>query len=62
MVRYANLVKQRLESFAAWKLEHFPRDLNEKADALAAVSASLTIKETIFLHVYLQLTSSITTN
>ena len=62
MVRNAILVKQRLESFAAWKLEHIPRDLNEKANVLAVVVASITIKETIFLHVYLQLTSSITTN
>ena len=62
MVRYASLVKQRLESFAAWKLEHIPRDLNEKAYALAVVAASLLIIETIFLLVYLQPTSSITTN
>ena len=44
MVRYASLVKQRLESFGAWKLEHIPRDSNEKADALVAVDASLPIK------------------
>ena len=62
MVRYASLVKQRLESFAAWKLEYIPRESNEKADALTAVTASLPIKETIFLFVYLQLASSITTN
>ena len=62
MVRYASLVKQRLESFAAWKLEHILRDLNEKADALAVVAASLPIKETIFLLVYLQPASLITTN
>ena len=46
----------------AWKLEHILRDSNEKADALAAVAASLPIKETVFLLVYFQLTSSITTN
>ena len=62
MVRYASLVKQRLESFAAWKLEHISRDLNEKANALAVVAASLLIIETIFLLVYLQPTSSITIN
>ena len=49
-------------SFDAWKLEHILRDWNEKADALAAVAASLPIKETIFLPVYLQPPSSITTN
>ena len=62
MVRYASQVKQRLESFAAWKLEHIPMDLNEKVDTLADVDASLPIKETIFFLVYLQPTSSITTN
>ena len=46
----------------AWKLEHISRNLNEKADALVAVAASLPIKEMIFLSVYLQPTSSITTN
>ena len=46
----------------ASKLEHIPRDLNEKEDALAAVAASLPIKETIFLPIYLQPTSPITTN
>ena len=62
MVRYASLVKQRLESFAAWKLEYILRDSNEKANALAAIATSLLIKETIFFHVYLQPASSITTN
>ena len=61
MVRYASLVKKRLESFGAWKLEHISRDLNEKVDVMAAVAASLSIKETIFLPVYLQSASSITT-
>ena len=37
MVRYVSLVKQRLESFASWKLEHIPRDSNERVDALAVV-------------------------
>ena len=45
MVRYASLVKQRLRSFMAWKLEHIPRDSKEKADALASVAASLLIKD-----------------
>ena len=62
MVRYASLVKQRLESFAVWKLIHIPRDYNEKANALSAVATSLPIKKMIFLPDYLQLASSITTN
>ena len=62
MVRYASLVKQQLESFAAWKLEYILRDSNEKAEVLAVVAASLPIQETIFLHVYFQPTLSITTS
>ena len=38
MAKYVTLVKQRLGSFSAWKLEHIPRDCNEKADALAVVA------------------------
>ena len=46
----------------AWNLDHIHRDSNEKANALAIVVASLPIKETIFLPVYLLPASSITTN
>ena len=52
MTKYVFLVKQRLGSFSAWKLEHIPRDCNEKADALAAVAASLPMTETVFLPIY----------
>ena len=62
MIKYVCLVKLRLESFTAWKLEHILRGLNERADALATVVTSLPIKETIFLSVYYQPTSSVTTN
>ena len=62
MIKYACLVKLRLESFAAWKLEHIPRGSNEKEDALAAVAASLPIKEIVFLPVYYQPESSIIAN
>ena len=44
----------------AWKLEHTLRDSNEKADALAAVSVSIPIRETLFLPIFYQQTSSIT--
>ena len=43
MVKYVSRVKQRLSSFPVWKLEHIPRDSNEKADALVSVTASLPI-------------------
>ena len=46
----------------AWKLEHIPRDSDKRADALAAVAASILIKETIFLPIYFQSASSIATD
>ena len=46
MAKYVSLVKLQL------RLEHIPRDSNEKAEALAAVAASIPIKETVFLPVY----------
>ena len=59
MTKYVSRVKQHLGSFSVWKLEHVPRDYNDKADALAAVAASLPITETIFLPIYYQSFSSI---
>ena len=53
-------MKQRLSNFLAWKLEHIPRDSNEKADALASVAASLPVTEHILLPIYYQPASSIT--
>ena len=61
MANYVSLVKQRLGSFSAWKLEHIPRDYNEKAYALASVAASLPMTETVFLPIYYQQDSSIIT-
>ena len=52
MVMYGNLVKQQLGIFPPWKIEHILRDLNEKADTLKAVVASIPIRETMFLLVY----------
>ena len=43
MEKNVSLVKQLLDNFSAWKLEHITRDYNEKANALAAVVASLPI-------------------
>ena len=59
MAKYVALVKQRLAGFSTWKLEHVSSDSNKKADALAAVAASLPITETIFLHIYYQPDSTI---
>ena len=52
MIKYVCLIKLRLESFAALKLKHIPRGLNERENALAAMASSLPIKETVFLPVY----------
>ena len=52
MVKYVSRVKQRLNSFPVWKLEHVPKDFIEKADALASIAASLPITETIFMPIY----------
>ena len=62
MARYMGLIKQQLWSFTAWKLEHIPRDSNERVDTLAVVAASVPIKETVFLPIYYQPTSSIITD
>ena len=59
MEKYASLVKQKLRTLSAWKLEHVPKDSNERANALAIVTASLPIKETIYLPIYYQPGSSI---
>ena len=59
MEKNASLVKQKLNTLSAWKLEHVPRECNERVDALAAVAASLPIRETVFLPIYYQPDSSI---
>ena len=59
MAKYVSLVKKKLNTLSAWKLEHVPRDCNKRVDALAVVAASLPIKETVFLLIYYQLDSSI---
>ena len=59
MAKYASLVKQKLSTLTTWKLEHIPRDSNERVDALAAVAASFPITETIYLPIYYQPGSSI---
>ena len=62
MTKYVSLVNLRLGTFIAWRLEHVPRDSNEKANALTAMPTSLPIKEMVLLPVYYQSKSSITTN
>ena len=62
MAKYVSLVKKCLGSFSAWKLEHILRDCNEKADALAAIAASLPITKIVFLPIYYQPNSSIITS
>ena len=62
MTKYVSLVNLRLGSFTAWRLEHVPRNSNQKADALAAIATSLPIKETMLLPVYYLPELSITTS
>ena len=62
MTKYVCLVKLRLGSFLAWKLEHISRGSNGKADALATVTASLPTKETVLLPIYYLPESSIPAN
>ena len=59
MEKYASLVKQKLNTHSTWKIEHVPRDYNERANALAVVAASLPMRETVFLPIYYQPDSSI---
>ena len=59
IAKYASLVKQKLSTLSAWRLEHVPRDCNERADALATVIASLPVRETIYLPIYYKSDSSI---
>ena len=62
MTKYVSLVTLQLGNFVAWRLKHVSRDSNKKEDALAAVAASLPIKETVLLLFYYQPELSITTN
>ena len=59
MEKYASLARHKLSTLSAWKLEHIPRDRNERADALAAIAASLPVKETVYLPIYYKPDSSI---
>ena len=61
MAKYVTLIRQRLASFSAWKLEHVHRDYNERAESLATIATSIPIIETIFLPIYYQPDSSIAT-
>ena len=54
MEKYVSMFKQHLGSFSAWKLEHIPGVCNEKANALAAIAASLMMTEIVFLPIYYQ--------
>ena len=62
MTKYVSLVTRRQGNFAAWQLEHVSRDSNEKVNALAAVAATLPIKETMLLPFYYHPESSIATS
>ena len=52
MAKYVSLINLRSGSFVPRRLEHVPRNSNEKADTLAVVAVSLPIKETELLPIY----------
>ena len=62
MAKYVSRVKQRLGNFSIWKLENVPWDCNDKENALSIVATSLPVTEIIFLPIYYQLFSSVTTS
>ena len=59
MTKYASLAKQKLSTLSTWRLEHVPRDHNERVDALVAIAASLPLREAIYLPIYYKPDSSI---
>ena len=59
IAKYASLVKQKLNTLSAWKLELVPWDCNEMVDSLAVVAAPLSIREIVSLPIYYQQYSSI---
>ena len=59
MTKYASLDKQKPSTLSTWRLEHVSRDYNERADALAAIAASLPLREAIYLPIYYKPESSI---
>ena len=52
MVHYLNGVESRLAKLSNWRVKRVPREENEKVNALAEVTATLPITESIMLPVY----------
>ena len=59
MARYLAKVRDTLQRFTEWMIEKISRTENGRADALAGIAASLPIKDTIFLPIHVQATSSV---
>ncbi|XP_034689166.1 uncharacterized protein LOC117917050 [Vitis riparia] len=59
MVRYLTKVRDTLQRFTEWTIEKIKRTENGCADALAGIAASLPIKETILLSIYVQTNPSV---
>ena len=60
MARHLTMVKDHLKKLGERIIRWIPRKKNLKADALARIVATLPVRETIMLPVYLQATPSIT--
>ena len=52
MVRYLSGMESRLAKLSNWRVKRVPREENEKVNALAEVTATLPITESIMLPVY----------
>ena len=60
MTRYLTKVRNTLQQLGEWTIKKIPRTDNISADALAGIVASLPIKNSILLPIYVQTDPSIT--
>ena len=60
MTRYLTKVRDTLQRLGEWTIEKVSQADNVRVDALTGITASLPIKETILLPIYVQTNPSIT--
>ena len=59
MTRYLTKVRDTLQRFTEWTIKKIKRTENGRADALAGIAASLSIKEAILLPIHVQTNPSV---
>lgn len=59
MTKYLLKVQESLDWLDEWAVEKIPRIANLQADALAGIAASLPVKESMLLPIYVQATPTI---